>query len=156
VNTNSSLQFLNNTSLTRGKRSFRFGGEIRRHQFNQVGNQYGRGSFSFSITPTWDAATSSQGDAFASFLLGNVTLTEVAAQIASVQYRQTSFAVYFDDVRLVGIRQPAPPGDVGPLRPACRYWQEARHSQQIRERFAGRLATRFHRYLVIGIPGTRD
>ena len=38
------------------------------------------------------------GDAFASFLLGNVTLTEVAAQIASVQYRQTSFYLYFDDV----------------------------------------------------------
>ena len=39
-----------------------------------------------------------QGDAFASFLLGNVTLTEVAAQIASVQFRATSFAVYLDDV----------------------------------------------------------
>jgi hypothetical protein len=98
VNTNSSLQFLNNTSVTRGKHSFRFGGEIRRDQYNQVGNQYGRGSFSFSTTPTWDPATSSQGDAFASFLLGNVTLTEAAAQIAAVQYRQTSFAVYFDDV----------------------------------------------------------
>ena len=98
VNTNSSLQFLNNTSITRGKHSFRFGGEIRRAQYNQVGNQYGRGSFSFSTTPTWDPATSSQGDAFASFLLGNVSLTEVAAQIASVQYRQTSFSLYFDDV----------------------------------------------------------
>ena len=98
VNTNSSLQFLNNTSITRGKHSFRFGGEIRRDQYNQVGNQYGRGSFTFSTTPTWDPSTSAQGDAFASFLLGNVTLTEVAAQIASVQYRQTSFAVYFDDV----------------------------------------------------------
>jgi hypothetical protein len=63
-----------------------------------VGNQYGRGSFSFSTTPTWDPATSTQGDGFASFLLGSVTLTEVAAQIAAVQYRQTSFAVYFDDV----------------------------------------------------------
>src|SRR5258706_4414472 len=69
VNTNSSLQFLNNTSLIRGKHSFRFGGEIRRDQYNQVGNQYGRGSFSFSTTPTWNPATSSQGDAFASFLL---------------------------------------------------------------------------------------
>src|SRR5437016_8291753 len=33
-----------------------------------------------------------------SLLSFNVTLTEVAAQIASVQYRQTSFALYFDDV----------------------------------------------------------
>jgi hypothetical protein len=98
VNNNNSLQFLNNTSLTRGKHAFRFGGEIRRDQYNQVGNQFGRGSFSFSTTPTWDPSTSTGGDAFASFLLGNVTLTEVAAQIANVQYRQTSFALYFDDV----------------------------------------------------------
>src|SRR5713226_5046426 len=97
-NKNSTLQFLNNTSIVSGKHAFRFGGEIRRDQFNQVGNQYGRGSFGFSQTPTYDPVTHSQGDAFASFLLGNVTLTEVAAQIASVQFRATSFALYFDDV----------------------------------------------------------
>src|SRR5216684_1067937 len=97
-NKNNTLQFLNNTSITRGKHAFRFGGEIRRDQFNQVGNQYGRGSFSFSQVQTQDPVTHSQGDAFASFLLGNVTLTEVAAQIASVQFRATSFALYFDDV----------------------------------------------------------
>src|SRR6266550_4432878 len=97
-NKNSTLQFLNNTSITRGKHAFRFGGEIRKDQFNQVGNQYGRGSFGFSTTPTWDPVTHTQGDAFASFLLGNVTLTEVAAQIASVKFRDTSFALYIDDV----------------------------------------------------------
>ena len=104
-NKNSTLQFLNNTSITRGKHSFRFGGEIRRDQFNQVGNQYGRGSFSFAVTPTQNPAAltagsglPAQGDGFASFLLGNVTLTEVAAQIAAVQFRATTFAVYLDDV----------------------------------------------------------
>jgi Carboxypeptidase regulatory-like domain len=97
VNNNRSLQFLNNTSLTRGKHTFRFGGEIRRDQYNQDGNQFGRGSFSFSTTPTWDPASSTAGDAFASFLLGNITLSEVAAQIASVQYRQTTFYLYVDD-----------------------------------------------------------
>jgi hypothetical protein len=97
-NKNNTLQFLNNTSITRGKHSFRFGGEIRKDQYNQVGNQYGRGSFTFSTTPTWNPVTGKEGDAFASFLLGNVTLTEVAAQIASVQFRATSFALYMDDV----------------------------------------------------------
>ncbi len=97
VNNNRSLQFLNNTSIVRGKHSFRFGGEIRADQYNQDGNQFGRGSFTFSTTPTWDPSTSSGGDAFASFLLGNVTLTEVAAQIASVKYRQTAFYLYADD-----------------------------------------------------------
>jgi hypothetical protein len=104
-NKNSTLQFLNNTSITRGKHSMRFGGEVRKDQFNQVGNQFGRGSFGFAVTPTQDprALTAGsglppQGDAFASFLLGNITLTEVAAQIASVQFRATSYAFYFDDV----------------------------------------------------------
>src|SRR5258705_6918151 len=63
-NKNSTLQFINNTSITRGSHSFRFGGEIRRDQFNQVGNQYGRGSFSFSTTPTWDPVTHTHADAF--------------------------------------------------------------------------------------------
>jgi hypothetical protein len=103
-NKNSTLQFLNNTSVTRGKHSFRFGGEIRKDQFNQVGNQYGRGSFTFTQTPTQDPVAHAQGDAFASFLLGNVTLTEVAAQIASVQFRATSFSVYIDDVWKVSPR----------------------------------------------------
>src|SRR5260370_16820787 len=97
VNSNSSLQFLNNTSVMRGKHAFRFGGEIRRDQYNQVGNQYGRGSFSFSTTPTRDPATSSQGYAFASFFLGTVSLTELAVSIASVQYRQPGFALCFYD-----------------------------------------------------------
>ena len=104
-NKNSTLQFLNNTSITHGKHSFRFGGEVRKDQFNQVGNQFGRGSFTFAITPTQDpraltagSGLPAQGDGFASFLLGNVTLTEVAAQIAAAQFRATSFAFYVDDV----------------------------------------------------------
>src|SRR5260370_12133618 len=98
---NHTLQFLHNTSITRGKHAFRFGGEIRRDQFNQIGNQYGRGSFGFSKRETGDPLTPTdptKGDEFASFLLGNVNLTEVAAQLASVQFRATSFAVYVDDV----------------------------------------------------------
>ena len=97
-NKNSTLQFLNNTSITRGKHSFRFGGEIRKDQFNQVGNQL---AAAVSVSPlrrrripralTAGSGLPAQGDAFASFLLGNVTLTEVAAQIAAAQFRATSF-----------------------------------------------------------------
>ena len=52
------------------------------------------------MTPTQDpkaltagSGLPTQGDAFASFLLGNVTLTEVAAQIAAAQFRATTFAL---------------------------------------------------------------
>ncbi len=97
VNNNRSLQFLNNTTIVHGKHTFRFGAEFRRDQYNQDGNQFGRGNFTFSTTPTLNPATNTGGDAFASFLLGNITLTEVAAQIASVRYRQTTYYLYLDD-----------------------------------------------------------
>jgi len=91
------LQFLNNTSITRGKHAFRFGGEIRRDQFNQVGNQYGRGSFGFSQVQT-RIPRRTRRVTHLPRSARNVSLTEVAAQIASVRFRATSFSVYFDDV----------------------------------------------------------
>src|SRR5260370_36780672 len=42
-NKNNTLQFLNNTSVTRGKHSFRFGGEIRRDQVDTSEGQARRG-----------------------------------------------------------------------------------------------------------------
>ena len=38
-----------------------------------------------------------QGDAFAEFMLGTITLVEDAVQIDEAQFRSTSFALYFDD-----------------------------------------------------------
>ena len=98
-NKNSTLQFLNNTSVTQGQallplrrrdpqRSVQPGGQpVRARQLHLLARR-----------PPGTRSTHAQGDGFASFLLGNVTLTEVAAQIASVQFRATSFSVYFDDV----------------------------------------------------------
>ncbi|MEP6963143.1 MAG: TonB-dependent receptor, partial [Acidobacteriota bacterium] len=104
-NKNGNFQILNNTSISKGKHTIRFGGEFRKDQYNQVGNQFGRGSFGFTVGPTQNpkaltagSGLAPQGDAFASFLLGNVTLTEVAAQIAAAQFRATGFSLYVDDV----------------------------------------------------------
>ena len=98
-NKNSTLQFLNNTSVTQGQALV----PLRRRDPQrsvQPGGQSVRAG-QLSASPQRQRGIRSphaQGDAFASFLLGNVTLTEVAAQIASVQFRATSFSVYFDDV----------------------------------------------------------
>jgi hypothetical protein len=98
ANNNSSMQFVDNLSWIRGKHSLRFGGEVRRDQFNQVGNQFGRGSFTFDINATRNPATASGGDDFADFILGQVKRSEAAVAIANAQFRATSFAAYADDV----------------------------------------------------------
>ncbi|MCC6390874.1 MAG: TonB-dependent receptor [Bryobacterales bacterium] len=98
ANDNNALQFVDNFSWVRGKHSFRFGGEIRRDAYNQVGNQFARGSFTFDINATRNPALASGGDDFADFLLGQVKRSEAAVQIAEAQFRSTSFAAYIDDV----------------------------------------------------------
>ena len=96
-NQNRSIQFANNTSWIHGKHSFRFGGEIRNDQYNQVGNQFARGSFGFEANATRNPAGFTQGDAFADYMLGQVLRAEAAVAIASAQFRATSFALYIDD-----------------------------------------------------------
>jgi len=99
-NNNSSLQFLNNTTMIRGKHTLKFGGEIRRDAYNQVGNQFARGQFTFTGAATQNLAAQGvkTGDAFADFLLGETFQAEAAVAIARAQFRSTGFAVYFDEV----------------------------------------------------------
>jgi hypothetical protein len=96
-NKNSSLQFLNNTSIIRGKHTFKFGGEIRRDGYNQVGNQFARGQWTFDQQATQNPANKAGGDAFAGFLLGQLYQAEAAVAIANAEFRATSFALYIDD-----------------------------------------------------------
>ena len=76
----------------------RFGGEIRHDRYNQVGNQFARGSFTFDINATRNPATASGGDDFADFILGQVKRSEAAVAIAEARFRSLSFAAYADDV----------------------------------------------------------
>src|SRR5205807_9045999 len=98
ANDNSSLQFVDNISWIRGKHAMRFGGEIRHDKYNQVGNQFARGSFIFDINATRNPATASGGDDFADFILGQVKRSEAAVAIADAQFRSLSFSLYADDV----------------------------------------------------------
>ncbi len=105
ANDNHSLQFVDNFSWMGGAHSIRFGGEVRRDEFNQVGNQFARGSFLFDINATATtvknasgALAATGGDAFADFLLGQTKRAEAAVAIAQAAFRDWSYAFYVDDV----------------------------------------------------------
>ena len=98
-NNNSSWQIVDNFSLIKGRHSFKFGGELRNDHYNQVGNQFARGQFTFTNNATQNLAmTGRTGDNFADFLLGETYQAEAAVSIANAKFASTGFALYFDDV----------------------------------------------------------
>jgi len=98
ANDNNSLQFVDSISVVRGLHSFKLGGEYRRDNYNQVGNQFARGNFIFDGNATKNPAIAgSGGDEFADFILGQVKRSEAAVAIASAMFVQNSFALYVDD-----------------------------------------------------------
>ncbi|MFN9299262.1 MAG: carboxypeptidase regulatory-like domain-containing protein [Acidobacteriota bacterium] len=96
-NNNQAMQFINNLSWIRGKHTIKFGGEVRNDQYNQVGNQFARGQFTFDRNATRSPLVAGSGNAFADFLLGEVFQAEAAVSIARAQFRATGFAFYIDD-----------------------------------------------------------
>ncbi|HCC57687.1 MAG TPA: hypothetical protein DEQ47_10575 [Solibacterales bacterium] len=105
ANDNHALQFVDNVSWVRGVHALRFGGEIRHDSYNQVGNQFARGNFTFDINATRNPALANAGgDDFADFLLGQIKRSEAAVAIASAQFRALSYAAYVDDVWKVSPR----------------------------------------------------
>jgi Carboxypeptidase regulatory-like domain len=96
VNKNHTYQLADNFAWTIGKHSIRFGGELRKDQYNQVGNQFARGSFGFE--PTASASpTSGGGHAYADFLLGYCKRCEASISLAEIQFRAFSQYYYIDD-----------------------------------------------------------
>ncbi|BDC48797.1 hypothetical protein F183_A11130 [Bryobacterales bacterium F-183] len=103
-NNNRAMQFINNLSWNKGKHSLKFGGEVRKDEYNQVGNQFARGQFGFQRIATnnfalnaSNAAVAVGGDPFADFMLGQLNQSEAAVSIARGQFRATGFAFYIDD-----------------------------------------------------------
>lgn len=90
-------QVIDGFSWVRGKHAFRFGGEVRRDRYNQLGNEFPRGAFNWGVSSTSNPNNNLGGYGFASFLLGSPTSVDGAYGIAFEQLRATSQAYYFDD-----------------------------------------------------------
>ena len=56
VNNNHTFQWTDNFSWIKGKHSLRFGAEIGRYRYNQIGNQFSRGSLAFQGQATQNPA----------------------------------------------------------------------------------------------------
>ena len=97
ANNNSTLQFVDNFSWIRGKHTFRFGGEFRREHYDQDGNQFARGQFTFQPNATVNPATKTGGDSFADFLLGQLYQSEAAVAIGSARNLRNATAFFVDD-----------------------------------------------------------
>ena len=96
ANSNNSLQFVDNLSWIRGKHTFRFGGEYTRQNYDQVGNQFSRGQFTFQANATL-SPTKTGGDSFADFLLGDLYQSEVAVAVATANFQRNMFHAWVDD-----------------------------------------------------------
>ena len=103
VNNNHTYQLVDNFNWTVGNKTFRFGGELRWDQFNQVGNQFARGALLYEANATMQngiannaAIGGTQGYGFADYLLGYCKRCEVAVALATVDYHAFSQSYYLD------------------------------------------------------------
>jgi hypothetical protein len=95
---NNYFQIIDSMSLIRGKHTIRFGGEVRRDKFDELGNSFPRGAFNFSGFATQNpAATAGSGAAFADYMLGLIRTSDGAMILADTDLRRTSQAYYIDD-----------------------------------------------------------
>jgi len=98
ITRNHTFQWIDNVSIIKGRHSLRFGGEFRRDRVNQTGNQFPRGSFSFTGLATQNpAATGNTGNGFADYLLGLNRDASGSLALAIAQLRAPRQYYYIDD-----------------------------------------------------------
>lgn len=93
------LRVMDNTSYTKGKHTWRFGGELRRQQNNRLNDPIARGNFTFTglMTSQLDAQgrpVPGTGWDFADFLLGLPQTTNVRFGSSRIYLRNWAFAGY--------------------------------------------------------------
>jgi hypothetical protein len=91
------LQFVEKLSWVHGKHSFAFGFEYDRQNFNQLGNQFSRGVFTFQPLTTRNPANNTGGNGFAEFLLGNLFQSTTAAAVADAKFQRNIEHFFIDD-----------------------------------------------------------
>ena len=94
---NNTLQFVDKLSWIHGKHTFAFGFEYNRQNFNQVGNQFSRGVFTFQANATANPANGTGGYAFAEFLLGKLFVSTNAAAVADAKFQRNVYHAFIDD-----------------------------------------------------------
>jgi hypothetical protein len=99
INYDTTIQLVDNFSWTLGTHSWKFGGEVRRVRYNQIGGVVTRGRFAFDGRYTNNGAQTGAtgGHPFADFLLGHFNRSEgqIGAPIAN--FRSNYFALYVQD-----------------------------------------------------------
>jgi len=96
ANDNNTLQFVDKVSWLKGKHNFAFGFEYNRQNYNQIGNQFSRGLFSFQANAT-KSPQGTGGHAFAEFLLGDIFTSTNAVAIADAKFQRNVFHTFIDD-----------------------------------------------------------
>jgi hypothetical protein len=121
LNRNRVYQAIDNFSWTRGNHSFRFGGELRWDQYNQLGNQFPRGQFNFQPIATSNVGAAGTGSGFADFLLGYAQQSQGSVSLAETKFRAMSQAYYIDGGFSTRAALPTPSSEAGNLGPFSRY-----------------------------------
>ncbi len=94
---NNTLQFVDKLTWVKGRHTIGMGAEYDRQHFNEVGNQFSRGIFSFQANTTRNPVNNTGGYAFAEFLLGQPFHTTVALAVAEGKFVRNVFHAFVDD-----------------------------------------------------------
>jgi len=102
VTSDPDISINDNINWVHGKHSIDVGFQYERQTFNELGNQFSRGSFQTQANATTEisspgVAVKGTGSAFADFLLGDLYTSAYAVQIAQANYKRNVEAAYVDD-----------------------------------------------------------
>ncbi len=98
ITRNHTFQLMDNMSIVRGSHTLKFGAEVRRDRYNELGNQKAHGEFLHNGRATFDPANrNATGHAFADYMLGETSEAARALTVANTMLRATAFYLYFQD-----------------------------------------------------------